>query len=145
MTESANSQTPFLGEPIRIFVKKYWLIIVLLLVLVFVLIFLSYYYSRPKKDYLFLSGRLEGYETDISPKYGGKVIYVVGREGRRVKKNELLVKIDDAELQAQLKAAEANLSVSQQQESQARLQLNIIQNQINLLEQQITVLKDSKD
>jgi len=138
MAEAEKANPPFLGEPIVRFMKKYRLVIILVLFIILVLAIVSYYLSRPKSDYLFLSGRLEGYETDIAPKYGGKIIYVVGREGRAVRKNELLVKLDDLELQAQLKAAEANLSISEQQEKQAALQLNIIENQTRQAQLNVT-------
>jgi len=137
--EQAN--TPFLGEPIKMFVIKHRLVIVLIILIIAAIILISHFISRPESDYLPLSGRLEGYETDIAPKYGGKIIYVVGREGLAIHKNELLVKLDDSELQAQLKSAEANLAISIQQESQARLQLNIIQNQI--LQAQLNVTQST--
>lgn len=141
MTESNRLNKSGQTRTARVFLKKYWIILVLLLIILIIALLLWRYLSRPESDYLFLSGRLEGYETDISPKYGGKVAYVVGREGKAVNKNELLVKIDDAELRAQLKAAEANLSVSKQQEKQAALQLDILNSQI--LQAQLNVTQST--
>lgn len=136
MTEIQNHVQ---GNSFTMFFKKHRFIIILLVLLLIIAGLIAWYYlTRPNPDFLFLSGRLEGYETDIAPKYGGKVTYIVGREGRAVHINELLVKIDDSELRAQLKAAEANLAVSKQQEKQAALQINIIKNQISQAQLNVT-------
>jgi HlyD family secretion protein len=141
MAEAENAISPVPGNTVKMFIKKHRIAIIFLLILIIAALILLHYLSRPKSDYLFLSGRLEGYETDIAPKYGGKVIYVVGREGKSVRKNELLVKLDDSELRAQLMAAEANLAVSRQQERQSRLQLDIVRNQI--LQAQLNVTQST--
>lgn len=111
-------------------IKKHKVIFIVILAIVLILILVGIIFSFRKSDTLFLSGRLEGYETDIGPKYGGQITYIVAREGTRVKKGQLLIKILDSELQAQLKAANANISISQQQARQALLQLSVINNQI---------------
>jgi len=136
MTESQNHVQ---GKSFTMFLKKHRFVIILILLLLIIAgLIIRHYLSRQNHDFIFLSGRLEGYETDISPKYGGKITYIAGREGRRVHINELLVKIDDSELRAQLKAADANLSVSKQQEKQALLQINIIKNQISQAQLNVT-------
>ncbi|MDD3014813.1 MAG: hypothetical protein PHC34_14015, partial [Candidatus Gastranaerophilales bacterium] len=142
MAEVEESEAPFSGEPKKMFVTKHRLVLIFILLIIIILFVLLYFLSRPKSDYLTLSGRLEGYETDIAPKYGGKVTYIIGREGMAIHKNELLVKLDDSELKAQLKAAEANLAISRQQKKQAILQLNIIENQILQATLNVTQSKD---
>ena len=113
-------------------IRKYVIFLILFIVLIIgLLIWLFHHLSLSKSDYLPLSGRLEGYETDIGPKYGGRVDYVVAREGASVCKGELLVKIADTELQAQLKAANSNIEISKQQAAQAKIQLDVVENQIN--------------
>ncbi len=111
--------------------KKARFIFIILIIIVLGVIagFLNYLF-KPKTQNLFVSGRLEGYEVDISPKYGGKIDYIIGREGTRVKKGELLVKLDDPELQAQLEAAKANIETSKQQQKQGEVQLNVVNSQI---------------
>ena len=130
----ASSQEKVQTNPIKYFLKtirKYLIpLIVVLIVLSVIFIWLWHHLLIHKSDYLPLSGRLEGYETDIAPKYGGRIDYVVAREGASVYKGELLVKISDTELQAQLKSSEADISVAKQQASQAFVQLNIVKNQI---------------
>lgn len=107
--------------------KKY---LILIIILIIICASILYFWSHKKSENIKLSGRLEGYETDIGPKVGGRIDYVVAREGARVHKGELLVKLDDSEIQARLKAAIANIEASKQQEQQAKLQLNVIKNQI---------------
>lgn len=84
-----------------------------------------------------LSGRIEGYETDVGAKVAGRIESVAVREGDVVRKNQVIVKLDDAEIQAQLQGAEARLDSIRKQEEQARLQINILESQI--IENQLTL------
>ncbi|MEH2300867.1 MAG: HlyD family efflux transporter periplasmic adaptor subunit [Nostoc sp.] len=77
-----------------------------------------------------LSGRIEGYETDIGAKVAGRIESVAVREGDAVHKDQVIVKLDDAEIQAQLQGADARLDSIRKQEEQARLQINILESQI---------------
>jgi HlyD family secretion protein len=67
-----------------------------------------------------LSGRIEGYETDVGARVGGRVKEVSVREGARVRRGQLLVRIDDEEVRAQLRGAEARVAAARQQALQAR-------------------------
>ncbi|WNZ21910.1 HlyD family secretion protein [Leptolyngbya sp. NK1-12] len=89
-----------------------------------------YFFSRPESDALEFSGRIEGYETDIGAKVPGRVIDVTVREGAEVRQGQLLVKLDDDEIQAQVAGAEARIRAAKQQEQNARLQLSVIESQI---------------
>jgi HlyD family secretion protein len=91
---------------------------------------LWYALTRPNPHQLKFSGRLEGYESDIGAKVGGRVQEVTVREGASVKRGEVLARLDDDELQAQLKGAQAQIKAAQQQEENARLQINVLQSQI---------------
>ncbi|MEH2133794.1 MAG: HlyD family efflux transporter periplasmic adaptor subunit [Nostoc sp.] len=84
-----------------------------------------------------LSGRIEGYETDVGAKVAGRIESVAVREGDAVHKDQVIVKLDDAEIQAQLQGAEARLDSIRKQEEQARLQINILESQIT--ENQLTL------
>jgi HlyD family secretion protein len=106
--------------------KVGFIILILLIVLGFCL---WRYLERPRIRPLMLSGRLEGYENNLGAKIGGRVDYVAVREGAEVKAGQLLVNIYDADLQAQLAGAQANIAAVKQQENQAVLQLDAIQNQ----------------
>jgi HlyD family secretion protein len=89
-----------------------------------------YFLMLPKPMGLQLSGRIEGYETDIGAKIPGRVNFVAVREGDAVKQGQVIAKLEDAELQAQFQGATAKLSAAQQQIQQAQLNLSIISNQL---------------
>jgi HlyD family secretion protein len=90
-----------------------------------------YYFSlKMTTNILRVSGRIEGYETDIGAKVAGRIESVAVREGDEVRKGQVIVKLDDAEIQAQLKGASARLDSTQKQEEQARLQINLLESQI---------------
>ncbi len=99
-----------------------------------------WYLSRASQpEVIRLSGRIEAYSTDIGTKVPGRVESVSVREGDTVSPGQLLVKLDDAEVNAQLQGATARLNASQQQELQALLQIEILENQIReaeLIQQQ---------
>ncbi len=48
------------------------------------------FFYHPDENGIFLSGRIEGYETDVSAKIGGRVANVAVREGDKVKPKELV-------------------------------------------------------
>ncbi len=98
---------------------------------------LFFYHPEPKG--MFLSGRIESYNTDISAKIGGRVAEVDVEEGDGVKPGQLLVRIDDAELQAQLRGAIAQVKSKQNQLQRYRQQLPVLGAQLqqdNLTTQQ---------
>ena len=99
--------------------------------------------ARPSDRDLHLSGRIEGYETDVGAKTGGRVDSIAVREGDLVKQGQLLVRISDTEVQAELRGAAAKVAVAQQQVQQAQLQIGVVENQIR--ESQLTVLQSQQD
>ncbi|MEA5503078.1 efflux RND transporter periplasmic adaptor subunit [Halotia wernerae UHCC 0503] len=86
--------------------------------------------SHSKTNILRVSGRIEGYETDLGAKVAGRIESVAVREGDEVDKGQVIVKLDDAEIQAQLQGANARLASTKKEEEQARLQINLLQSQI---------------
>jgi HlyD family secretion protein len=89
-----------------------------------------YVLSHSESEALQLSGRIEGYPTDVGAKVGGRINSVAVREGDSVRKGEVIVRLDDAEIQAQLRGATARLSSAQEQERQAGLQIEVVESQI---------------
>lgn len=67
-----------------------------------------------------LSGRIEGYPTEVAPKTGGRVIAVGPREGMPVRRGETLVRLDDAAVRAQLDAAGAQVVAAEHALAAAR-------------------------
>lgn len=69
-----------------------------------------------------ISGKVAaGMEVAVVPKMGGKVSKVAVNVGQRVKKGDLLVGLDGADLAAQIKAAEAGLQVSVASQKQSAI------------------------
>lgn len=101
-----------------------------------------YFLSRPKTNDLQISGRIEGYETDIGAKVPGRIATIAVREGDAVKAGQLIVRLNDEEIQAQRRGLQTRLTAAQQQERQARLQIQVVDTQIQ--EAQLT-LEQSQD
>lgn len=90
-----------------------------------------YFMQSPSQtEALRVSGRLEGYETDIGPKVAGRVEFMAVREGDVVRKGQLIVRLDDAEIQAQLKGATARLDSIKKEEERTKLKINLLESQI---------------
>lgn len=90
-----------------------------------------------------VSGRIEGYESNIGPKIGGRVDFMAYREGDQVKKGDLLVKISDDDIQAQLRSAQAKRQRAAALAEQATYQIGVVNNQID--EAKLRVLQSSED
>ncbi|MHB8170318.1 MAG: efflux RND transporter periplasmic adaptor subunit [Thermincolia bacterium] len=69
-----------------------------------------------------ISGKIAaGMEVAVVPKVGGKVTQVAVNVGQRVKKGQVLVSLDGADMVAQIKAAQAGLQVSLASQKQAAI------------------------
>jgi len=92
-----------------------------------------WYFTRPviNDNSLHVSGRIEGYETNVGPKVGGRVDFISSREGDEVKKGQPLVKISDDDIQAQLRGARARFQKSQEKATEAEYQIKVIDSQID--------------
>lgn len=90
-----------------------------------------YILSRPSGDRpIELSGRIEGYETDIGAKVPGRVESIPVREGEKVTAGSAIVQLDDDEIQAQLREAEAKIDAAKQRQRQAQLQINVLNDRL---------------
>lgn len=114
----------------------------LFLVLVVVAGLVWFYFGRQnaglKAGRILVSGRIEGYETDVGAKIGGKVKKIEFREGNQVDAGALVAELEDDDIQARLRAAQAktaaaeclwrerkeSLDIAEAQIEQARLELN---------------------
>jgi HlyD family secretion protein len=99
--------------------------------------------SQVDENILELSGRIEGYETDIGSKVGGKIQLITVREGDRVRRGEIIIKLEDDELQESLKGALARITVVAEQVNQAQLQISVLENEIE--ETQLSQLQAEDD
>ncbi|MFO5493872.1 MAG: HlyD family secretion protein [Cuspidothrix sp.] len=95
-------------------------------------------------DILKLSGRIEGYETEIGVKRSGRIESIVVREGAEVKKGQELIKLDDSNdqlLQEQLRGSEARVTSAQSDEQQALADVDTAQSQLEQINSQISEAK----
>ncbi|WP_242053671.1 biotin/lipoyl-binding protein [Nostoc sp. FACHB-888] len=95
---------------------------------------------QPRADILKVSGRIEGYETEIGVKLSGRIESIAVREGAAVKKGEKLIKLDNSNdqlLQGQLQSANAQIASAQSDEQQARSDVERVQGEIEEVNSQI--------
>lgn len=95
---------------------------------------------QPRADILKVSGRIEGYETEIGVKHSGRIESIAVREGAAVKKGEKLIKLDNSNdqlLQGQLQSANAQVASAQSDEQQARSDVERVQGEIEEVNSQI--------
>lgn len=86
--------------------------------------------SENKPGCIRVSGRIEGYETNIGAKIPGRVEIISKREGDEVKQNEDIVKLSDNDIQAQLRGAKAKEEQAQQQINESEEQLEVAREQV---------------
>jgi len=90
-----------------------------------------YAFLRPPNTHLIsFSGRIEGYETDVSTKGSGRVEVVTVREGATVTKGQLLIRLDDDAIQSELAAARSQVEAAKQRQAAARLQISVLESQV---------------
>jgi HlyD family secretion protein len=77
-----------------------------------------------------LSGRIEGDDSDIAPKVGGRIVDVRFREGDSVKAGDVIATLDDDQVRARENQARAALAVAEARERAARSQLAALQQQL---------------
>lgn len=102
--------------------------------------------SQPQEStsILKVSGRIEGYETEIGVKSSGRVESIAVREGTAVKKGQKLVKLDntnDKLLQEQLRGAEARVVVAEYDQRQVSADVEQVTREIQAINSQINEAK----
>lgn len=80
---------------------------------------------------LAMSGRLEGYQSDLGAKVGGRVMWVAVREGAVVHTGQVLVRLDDAQARAQAGASAAAVDAAEDRARQSQATLAVLASQIH--------------
>jgi HlyD family secretion protein len=86
--------------------------------------------SKTPENIVALSGRIEGDDSAIAPKTGGRIAEIRFREGDSVKAGETIAVLDDAQVRAREEQARAALVVNEARERAARSQLAALQDQL---------------
>ena len=94
--------------------NKKILITVLLLVAVVLILYFTLFGNGDDDTYT-VSGTVEARDIDISPKLAGRIEEIYAEEGDHVKKDQLLLQMDDRQLKIQVQRAEAALKIAEQQ------------------------------
>jgi len=64
---------------------------------------------------LLVTGTIEATQVEVSAKYGGRIVALLAREGDRVTPGQLLVRLDDPELRAEVQRNEAAVRTTEAQ------------------------------
>jgi len=140
--QEAGQSSPPRDSHAGVLPRRVLLVLIVLIAAGAAYFFLNKPLQQPSNS-LHVSGRIEGYETNIGPKIGGRVDFVAKREGETVKLGELLVKLSDDDIQAQLRGAESRVLSAQEKAGEAHYQLAVVDNQI--AEAQVRVAQSKED
>src|SRR5579872_3050245 len=80
---------------------------------------------------LAVSGRIEGYQTDLGAKTGGRIAWIAVREGALVHAGDVLLRLDDAQTRAQVAAAAAAVVAADERARQSAAALAVIDSQLH--------------
>jgi membrane fusion protein (multidrug efflux system) len=112
------------------------------------------YLVKPQKleNKIFVTGTiLANEEIEVRSEISGKIVKIYFNEGSKVKKGDILVKVDDSELQAELLKTQYQKKLAQEKEYRQRMLLekeaiskqeyDIALTELNTLEAQIQLIK----
>lgn len=106
-------------------------------------------HPQPLENVVRSSGTVLASESvDLVAEAAGRIEKIYFREGARVKKGDLLVKINDDDLQAQLKKTELQIKLAEEQEKRQRQLFEISgisQEQYDIAVNQVNTLKADRD
>jgi HlyD family secretion protein len=93
--------------------------------------------SDPPEGFAKTNGRIEAERIDIATKFAGRLREVLVKEGDLVKEGQVLAVLDTAEIEAQLKEAEASKQQAEKQLDQAVALLAQRKSELNLAARQL--------
>jgi len=105
--------------------KKRIVIIVFVVFLIGVGLFVYFGQQRIRQGELYYSGTIEATQTHLSFQTGGRVLEVPVREGQAVVKDQVLARLDPADLQSRREQAKANLDRAVKGQAQAEALLRV--------------------
>ena len=77
-----------------------------------------------------VSGRIEGDDSAVAPRTGGRILEVRVREGDSVKAGDVIAVLDDAQVRAREDAARAALAAAQSNAKSAQDQIGVLEQQL---------------
>jgi HlyD family secretion protein len=92
--------------------------------------------SRLPDHIITLSGRIEGDDSAIAPKTGGRILEIRVREGDSVKAGDTIATLDDQQIKAREEQATATLAEVESKAKVARDQIAVLQEQLKQIQLQ---------
>jgi HlyD family secretion protein len=88
--------------------------------------------AQPKTpdNIVILSGRMEGDDSAVSPKTGGRIVEIRVREGDSMKAGDVVATLDDQQIRARQQQAEASVKQADARVRSARQQIAVLQDQL---------------
>jgi HlyD family secretion protein len=117
--------------------KRTWLWTPVVLILSALLSYLLFRALQPPTlpdGFLYGNGHIEGTEIRVSAEVSGRVVESLLREGQRVDEGKLLVRLDDADLQAQLAKGLAEAAAAEAEQVSVEEQLRTLRHHLQTAE-----------
>jgi len=92
-----------------------------------------------------LSGRIEGDDSAVSPKTGGRILEIRVREGDSVNAGDIIAVLDDEQLRARVEQAQAELHEAEAKARSARDQIAVLDEQLRQEEANVTQQEAARD
>jgi HlyD family secretion protein len=80
---------------------------------------------------IFVSGRIEGDETNLAPRIAGRIVEVAVREGETVNAGDTLVKLSGKQTLASREEASARAEVSERRIDQSREEIRVLESRLD--------------
>lgn len=116
------------------FPKLYFLLAIVLAALVTVYGVYRYYDRRGAlpEGLIQANGRVEGDDVTVASKFAGRIVGIEAREGQAVNEGQVLVRLDDVQLRAQMEQATAAKETLESQVASARLGIDLLGREVPL-------------
>jgi HlyD family secretion protein len=86
--------------------------------------------QAPAAGTIFVSGRIEGDETNLAPRISGRIVEVAVREGQTVNAGDPLVKLSGKQTLASREEANARVDVAERRIEQAREEIRVLESRL---------------
>jgi len=128
--ESNNQPQISTGQKRKISTRaRGFLVLIVLALVAAVIAYLFIHRNAAPKSIVALSGRIEGDDSAVAPKIGGRIIEVRVREGDSVKGGDTIAVLDDQQIRAREDQARAALTAAEAKANAAREQIAVLQEQ----------------
>lgn len=120
------------ARPGRLRSRRLAVLLILLFVALAAFLIWRFFFAKPgaPEGVIPLSGRIEGDDSALAPKMGGRILEIRFREGDRVKAGDVIAVLSDEQLRAREEQARAALREAEARAQSAREQIGVLQEQL---------------